>query len=983
MNSVFFLISMLDFVSPPPDESLLYASSYDLVWVVISVLLAILASYAALYASKRVGHQQNTVSRLTWAFIGAFTLGVGIWAMHFVGMLALSLPCGVRYDPFLTIVSIVPGILAGGAALGIAWHEEKRLPLLARSVLLGAGIGTMHYTGMAAMHLEGFVRYDPFLFGLSILVAVALAYLALRVKCSVARSKRGHDALVALIMGGAVSGMHYTAMSASYFVRGDVAALPATVFTTTSLAITVALTTVFLALGALALAAISRNREITDQLRDSEERWKFALEGTGDGMWEWNPQTDAAIYSRRWKEMLGYAEDEFPDTGTAWVEHLHPDDQGRVFTTLQDYLASDQAVYVVEFRMRCKDGSWKWMMARGKLVKRDAEGNPTRMIGTHTEITERKQAEEQLQITATAFDSQEGVMVTDANSVILRVNRAFTEITGYTAEEAVGQTPRILKSGRHDADFYRGMWETINRTGGWQGEVWDRRKNGEEYPKWLTISAVKNDKGTVTHYVGTHYDITERKKADERINELAFFDQLTGLPNRTLLLDRMKQAMTASSRNDSHGALLFIDLDHFKVLNDTRGHDMGDLLLKQVAQRLLTSVRESDSVARLGGDEFVVMLVGLSANEEEAAAATELVAEKILARLGQVFQLGSFPYQSTVSIGASLFKGKLVSIENLMKQADLAMYKSKEGGRNTSRFFDPDMETALVNRAELEKDLRDAIHATQFQLHYQAQVVDGGRLIGAEVLLRWPHPVRGMVSPAEFIPVAEDTGLIVPLGQWVLETACTQLAAWAAQPEMAHLTIAVNVSVHQFSQNDFVDQVVQVLNRTGANPQLLKLEMTESLLAGNVQSIIEKMAALKEKGVSFSLDDFGTGYSSLTYLKRLPLDQLKIDQSFVRDVLNDPNDAAIARTIVALAQSLGLGVIAEGVETAAQRDFLASSGCYAYQGYFFSRPLPLEGFEAFARQAHLSHQVSDNHADSQTERTASAQALPNGLVMGS
>ncbi|OZA25169.1 MAG: hypothetical protein B7X93_11025 [Hydrogenophilales bacterium 17-61-9] len=904
------IAEILKFLPVPPDTSLIYVSAYSPVWVIISVFLAIFAAYAALSASKRIGDLHHAASKLAWALISALTLGVGIWAMHFIGMLALNLPCGVRYDPFITLISMIPGILASGVVLGVAWHGEKRLSLWVRSVLLGAGIGTMHYTGMAAMRLDGFVRYDPSLFVISIFVAVALSYLALRVKETVIGLKKRHDALVAVIMGGAASGMHYTGMSAAYFVRGDVAALPASVFTTNTLAITVALTTVFLALGALTLAAISRNREMTDQLRDSEERWKFALDGAGDGVWDWNPQTDGAFYSRRWKEIIGYGEDEFASTGTAWIEHLHPDDKDRVLTTVQRYFEDRQTFFVVEFRMRCKDGSWKWILGRGKLVSRDASGNPTRMIGTLTDISGRKHVEEQLHIAAIAFDSQEGMMVTDADGVIMRVNRAFTEITGYTAEEAVGQTTHLLRSGRHNADFYLGMWETINRTGGWQGEVWDRRKTGEEYPKWLTISAVKDDNGATTHYVGTHFDITERKKAEEKINELAFFDQLTGLPNRTLLLDRLRQSMIASARDDSYGALLFIDLDNFKTLNDTLGHDMGDLLLQQAAQRLMACVRVSDTVARIGGDEFVLILIGLSMNEREAAFDIETCARKVLSTLNQ--------------------------------------HKSKEAGRNALRFFDPDMEIAVMNRAALEKDLREAIQQQQFLLHYQAQVVGEGRLTGAEVLLRWPHPQRGMVSPAEFIPLAEETGLILPLGHWVLETACAQLAIWATRPEMAHLTVAVNVSAHQFSQTDFVDQVLAVLHATGANPQRLKLELTESLLVGNVQSLIEKMFALKSKGVGFSLDDFGTGYSSLSYLKQLPLDQLKIDQSFVRDILNDPNDAAIAKTIVALAQSLGLGVIAEGVETATQRDFLSGLSCHAYQGYFFSRPLPLENFEAFA-----------------------------------
>ncbi|WP_428826045.1 EAL domain-containing protein [Azonexus sp. IMCC34842] len=619
------------------------------------------------------------------------------------------------------------------------------------------------------------------------------------------------------------------------------------------------------------------------------------------------------------------------------------------------------AASIAEDRQRAMKEERNYFQFRHRLASgeiRDVEVHATPMeMGGHTllfsiihDITERKQAEDDLRIAAVAFESQQSMIVTDANRVILRVNRAFIENTGYSTEEVLGQTPRLLHSGRQDKDFYRAMWETIGRTGGWQGEVWDRRKNGEIFPKWLTITAVKRDDGVVTHYIGTHHDITERKQAEEKIEALAFFDQLTGLPNRTLLLDRLKQAQRSSARSGNYCALLFLDLDNFKTLNDTLGHEVGDLLLKQVAQRLLSCVREGDSVARLGGDEFVVILSGLSGNEREAVNGTETVAEKILTALNQIYLLGDVGHHSTASIGATLFNGARTPIDELMKQSDLSMYKAKSAGRNTFRFFDPAMEIAAKERAALEGDLRRALAEGQFLLHYQAQMADDDRLTGAEVLVRWQHPRRGMVSPADFIPLAEESGLILPLGQWVLETACRQLATWARRADMAHLTLAVNVSAHQLHQADFVEQVLGVLDESGANPQHLKLELTESLLVDNVEAIIEKMSALKAKGVGFSLDDFGTGYSSLSYLKRLPLDQLKIDQSFVRDVLIDPNDAAIAKTVVALAQSLGLGVIAEGVETKAQRDFLANAGCHAYQGYFFSRPLPLADFEKFVEQ---------------------------------
>ncbi|MDR5752965.1 MULTISPECIES: EAL domain-containing protein [unclassified Caballeronia] len=685
---------------------------------------------------------------------------------------------------------------------------------------------------------------------------------------------------------------------------------------------------------------------MTRELRENEEKFRAIADCTVN--WEvwWGPDGKPRWINPSVTEYTGYTVDEcmaMPDFAATLI---HPEDMPRVAPAFADGLRGLRGDDL-EFRCVRKDGSDIWFSVSWAPI-RDARGTFTGFRTSGRDITERKQLEAELRIAAVAFDSLEAMMVTDADNTILRVNSAFTECTGYASSEIVGQTPRVLRSGRHDDAFFREMWDTIRREGGWQGEIWDRRKNGEVYPKWLTISAVSGDDGVVTHYVITHHDITERKIAEERIRELAFFDALTRLPNRSLLLDRLKQAITASARGGTCGALLFIDLDHFKTLNDTLGHDKGDRLLQEVARRLASSVRESDTVARVGGDEFVVVLQSLHENRQEAAIQTEALGEKILSLLGNTYQLGEVEYRSTASVGATVFKGHRTSIDELLKQADLAMYKSKERGRNALCFFDPAMQTVVVERAALEADLRKAIEDQQFLLHYQAQVTQGDKVTGAEALVRWRHPQRGLVPPADFIPLAEETGLILPLGNWVLETACMQLTLWALRPEMAHLTIAVNVSAQQLREPDFVDKVLAAIERTGARAHRLKLELTESVLVDNVQDIIQKMYALKAKGVVFSLDDFGIGYSSLSYLKRLPLDQLKIDQSFVRDVLVDPNDATIAKTIVALAQSLGLGVIAEGVETEAQRDFLASAGCHAYQGYFFCRPLPIEGFEAFA-----------------------------------
>ncbi len=566
-------------------------------------------------------------------------------------------------------------------------------------------------------------------------------------------------------------------------------------------------------------------------------------------------------------------------------------------------------------------------------------------------VAERKAADEAQRIAACAFESQQGITITDAQRVILRVNRAFTQITGYSAEEAVGQTPRLLSSGRQSKDFYATMSQALERDGSWAGEIWNRRKNGDIYPEWLTISAVKDPSGTTTHYVGIFTDLSEHVNAQAQIANLAFYDPLTQLPNRRMLLDRLDQALHASTRHSRHNALLFVDLDNFKTLNDTLGHHQGDLLLSQVAQRLKACLRDGDTVARLGSDEFVVMLENLSEDALDAASQAETVGTNILKVFEPAFSLDLGGHHATPSIGITLFGGAtLEGSEQPLQRAELAMFQAKAAGRNTLRFFDTHMQAEVHARAALEADLREALQRQQLVLHYQPQVVGSDRITGVEALLRWQHPVRGMVSPAEFIPLAEECGLILPMGQWVLEQACAQLAAWASQGALAQLTIAVNVSARQVQQADFVQRVQDTLRRTRAKPQRLKLELTESMLVNDVQAIIARMAALKALGVGFALDDFGTGYSSLAYLKRLPLDQLKIDQGFVRNIVTDPNDAAIAKMVIVLAESLGLAVIAEGVELQAQADFLAHLGCHAYQGYLFSRPLPVAALEALVRQ---------------------------------
>jgi len=560
---------------------------------------------------------------------------------------------------------------------------------------------------------------------------------------------------------------------------------------------------------------------------------------------------------------------------------------------------------------------------------------------------------DRLKLSARVFaTASEGITITDTDGTILDVNDAFTEVTGYSREEIVGKNPRVLQSGRHSALFYAKMWQSIRDTGQWQGEVWNRRKNGEIYPEWLTVTAGTVKAGAqrkVTHYVATFSDITERKKNEAEIYQLAFYDPLTGLPNRRLLMDRLRHVLASRAHDAERVSLLFIDIDNFKTLNDIKGHDIGDLLLVEIAQRLRACAREGDTVARLGGDEFVVMLEGLSAEPEHAAAQARVVGEKIHHTLNEPYWLKDFEYHSSCSIGISMVS-QHASADELLKHADTAMYEAKAAGRNALRFFNPAMQSTLEARATLEADLRQALLQQQLILYYQIQVNAANQPIGAEALVRWKHPQRGLVFPATFIPLAEETGLIHPLGQWVMETACAQLKAWEANANTRDLVLAVNVSARQFAAEGFVDQVEALLRSSGITPARLKLEITESMLLGKVENVVRTMQQLKGMGLGFSMDDFGTGYSSLQYLKRLPLDQIKIDQSFVRDITIDVSDQAIVRTIIAMAQSMNLNIIAEGVETEEQRQLLAAKGCANYQGYLFARPIPIDEFEALLRE---------------------------------
>jgi len=685
---------------------------------------------------------------------------------------------------------------------------------------------------------------------------------------------------------------------------------------------------------------ITERRRAEEALRKQQEQLSLVLQSTDDGFWDYDFTTGYVYYSPRWLEILGYEPGDVPSSPEGWGALVHPDDISPAWSRIIAHLTGRADHYEYELRMRAKSGEWRWILARGKVVRRDEHGFPLRLTGTHSDITERKRAEENLRLWAMVFrNSGEGIYITDSERRIISVNEAFTRISGFTQQEIEGRKSSVLRSGEHDEDFYRNMWATIDETGYWQGEVWDRRNNGEVYPKWSAISAVRNSAGELANYIGIFSDISEQKAAEERIRYLAHHDFLTGLPNRSALQDRLEVLIAHARRVKKQVAVLFVDLDRFKNINDSLGHHVGDELLRQVARRLERCVRNEDTVCRLGGDEFIMALAEVG--DVNAAAH---VAAKVINAVSRPYRLADMELRVTPSIGISVFPDDGENIDELIRNADAAMYLAKEQGRDNFQFFTPELNTRTFKRLSLENSMRRALERGEFSLYYQPQVnLSTGAVIGVEALLRWKRNHEVVAAPAEFIPVAEDSGLIIPLGKWVLTEACRQQDRWSREGK-ARFPMAVNISALQFRQKNFGDLVRGVLEETGVDPRCLDIELTEGMLMTDAEASIGVLRELKEMGVSVSIDDFGTGYSSLNYLRRFPIDRLKVDQSFVRDLTSDATDRAITGAIIALGKSLGLRVIAEGVETEAELALLRNQHCEAVQGNYFSRPLPPADF---------------------------------------
>ncbi|UTA47713.1 EAL domain-containing protein [Simiduia sp. 21SJ11W-1] len=686
---------------------------------------------------------------------------------------------------------------------------------------------------------------------------------------------------------------------------------------------------------------ITEQHEQQQARKRAEQQLKLALDAAKEGVWDWSITEHLWSANSRLFDMLGYDAEVPPQSPEVWNQKVHPDDRQRRALAYQALLKGETDRLDVDFRARNAAGDWQWIRARGQVVERDATGRALRAVGTHEDITERKILDERLKLAATVFENTaEGVIIATPRGHIIEVNQGFIDVTGFSREEVIGRHVRLLNSGRQAPAFYRTIWRALLSEGSWRGEVWNRRKDGQIIPEWLNINAVYDDNRQISHFVAVFSDISVLKRSEEKLDHMAHHDALTGLPNRLMLQARLSRAIIHAGRNKSHLALLFLDVDRFKNINDSLGHVVGDDLLKQVAKRLKSAVRAEDTVARLGGDEFVVMLEQLT-----TAQAAAHVADKILHAIRLPFNLQGKEFFTTTSIGISAFPEDGRTPAELLRNADTAMYQVKNRGRDSYSFYTQQLTQQAQRKAEMESELHRAIQHNELTLQYQPQFdLQHETLIGLEALVRWSHPVKGMIAPDLFVPLAEESSLISKLGEWVTLEACRQIKQWRNNGFTVP-RVAVNVSGAELASGGLLQNFTHALQSYGLCGDCLEAEITENFMMQDVDKAVEVMHSLRELAITIAVDDFGTGYSSLAYLQKLPIHRLKIDRAFVRDIPNNANDMAIAQSIIALGESLGLEILAEGIETREQQAFLREKGCRSGQGYLFSRPLDPKAVE--------------------------------------
>ncbi len=692
----------------------------------------------------------------------------------------------------------------------------------------------------------------------------------------------------------------------------------------------------------VAFIDISERVRLQHKMENSLERYRLLIESTQVVPWEYDLNSQHFTFiSPQAEDMFGYPLTDWYKEGF-WERIIHPEDIKYANDECNKALKIS-AAYELEYRIIKADKAILHVKDFVNVIYKDT--SPVGLRGVFTDISTSKVQEEELRLAAVTFDTASGIFITDKNGIIIKTNSAFTEITGYQAHEVLGKTPQLFRSERHNEKFYKKMWSDLKKHGRWQGEIWNTKRSGELLPEWLTISAVKNTLNEISHYVAIFIDISKVKMAEEKIKYQAHYDDLTGLPNRTLLSHHLKQAITQARKFSHHGALLLLDLDEFKIINDSLGHKFGDKLLKKIAKRLSKLISNGDVLARLGGDEFAILLPDLGGDQHASLLVTENLARTICQTLLREHTIDGENIHISACIGISIFSKRKATASDVLKQADTAMYKAKASGKNCHCCFTDDMQQDVDKKLSIQRELKFAIANDQLELYFQPQFDNQKNLSGMEALVRWNHPIKGMIMPNNFIPEAEKSGLIMPLGRWVLQSACETYADWLRRCNFSLPRLSVNVSSQQFKQESFAEMVLDCLQTSKLTANILELEITEEMMIDDIDKTITVIEYLKDKGINFSVDDFGTGYSSLSYLKKLPIDLLKIDRSFIMNIPEDKDDIAITKTILSIAKHLNLKVIAEGVEDEFQYQFLQEHGCNFYQGYYFSRPLSKQVFE--------------------------------------
>jgi len=940
-------------------------ATYNPWLVTLSVIIAVIASYTALSLAERVSASGRRGS-FFWFAGGAVSMGIGIWSMHFIGMLAFHLPIPVAYDITLTSISVIPAILASGVALFEIRRGKRNIKtLFIAALVMGGGISVMHYTGMAAMRMSPPISYNPVLFVLSVTIAVATSMVALEIayylqteaESSFIVSKKLGSAL---IMGLAIAGMHYTGMAAANFVSDSVCLARPQGIDPTLLAVlvgggsfTVLVLTLMVSVfdsrladqNAKMVAELSRvNAELnqraeelaeamTAEIRSSANKDQLLaaiVEQTSDTIITQNLHGRITSWNHAAEIMFGYLEGEVLGNSLEEILSRH----GSSFGNELQSCAETSLVGRLE-SVASKSTGESIHVASSVALLLDGNQDPYGKIHVIRDITRRKQAEEKIRTLSQAIEqSPVSVIITDPDANIQYVNKTFEKISGYTSSEVLGQNPSILKSGNIPDDTYKEMWQTISSGKAWQGEFQNRRKNGDIYWEQVHIAPVIDESETILHYLAVKEDVTLRKQQEEHILRQAHFDSLTELPNRFLSLDRLSQLLNDAQRKEKLVAVLFLDLDDFKKINDSLGHDAGDKLLVQAASRLSSVVRSGDTVGRLGGDEFIILLGGLT-NASDASP----VVESLLELFRTAFRVDGRDLLLTASIGVAVYPNDGETPSKLLQNADSAMYHSKEQGRNTYCYFTDAMNRDVSRRLQIEEQMHGALDRGEFRLCYQPQVdVRSRRITSVEVLLRWSNAALGEISPVEFIPIAEQTGLIIPIGKFVLEQALSMAAKWHHALEQPP-AIAVNLSPRQFRESGLVEFIEKSLIDSGVPGDRVELEITEGVLMSGHAYIDSALSSLSAMGVHIAMDDFGTGYSSLSYLRRYPFDVLKIDRSFINDITVDNADLQLVTAAIAMAHGLGLKVVAEGVETEEQLVLLALHGCDFAQGFLLSKPV--------------------------------------------